>query len=198
MFGSLTLSIIPRWYSARLVNRRCLCPANAGNGFFKRGRRTDLRCDQDTAKGASGQGSAILAGPTGTAATTTLHKVFAGRTTFNRLRLPNKPQPSRSASRPCRIILCDEVDPRYSHFGGLLRVNPVRPQGQAAKCQHSLEPARSILVSTPTEKGASRIEQAYEESDKRKYFCAMPRLGGGASAPEMVAGSMVGQRSCIR
>ena len=30
--------------------------------------------------------------------------------------------------------------------------------------------AKIIMVSTPTDKGASRIEAAYEESDKRRYF----------------------------
>ena len=69
---------------------------------------------------------------------TTLHKVFAG----GHVTACGANSPSSLASRPCRIILCDEVD-RYP-------------------------------ISAGTE---SRIEDAYAESDQRKYFVPCPDCG---------------------
>ena len=96
---------------------------------------------------------------------TTLHKVFSG----GHVTACGANSPSSLASRPCRIILCDEVD-RYPLSAG----SEGDPVGLAKRRSATFWNKKLILVSTPTEKGASRIEQAYEESDKRKYHVACP------------------------
>jgi phage terminase large subunit GpA-like protein len=99
---------------------------------------------------------------------TTLHKVFAG----GHVTACGANSPSSLASRPCRIILCDEVD-RYPISAG----TEGDPVGLAKRRSATFWNRKIILVSTPTEKGASRIEQAYEESDKRKYYVPCPDCG---------------------
>jgi len=99
---------------------------------------------------------------------TTLHKVFPG----GHVTACGANSPSSLASRPCRIILCDEVD-RYPLSAGA----EGDPVGLAKRRSATFWNHKIILVSTPTEKGASRIEQAYEESDKRKYFVPCPDCG---------------------
>ena len=92
---------------------------------------------------------------------TTLHKVFPG----GHVTACGANSPSSLASRPCRIILCDEVD-RYPISAG----SEGDPVGLAKRRSATFWNRKIILVSTPTEKGASRIEQAFAESDQRRYF----------------------------
>ena len=99
---------------------------------------------------------------------TTLHKVFSG----GHVTSCGANSPSSLASRPCRIILCDEVD-RYPISAG----TEGDPVALARKRSSTFWNRKIILVSTPTEKGASRIEDAYGESDQRKYFVPCPDCG---------------------
>jgi len=92
---------------------------------------------------------------------TTLHKVFPG----GHVTACGANSPSSLASRPCRVILCDEVD-RYPISAG----SEGDPVGLAKRRSATFWNRKIILVSTPTEKGASRIEQAFAESDQRRYF----------------------------
>ena len=92
---------------------------------------------------------------------TTLHKVFTG----GHVTAAGSNSPVSLASRPCRLILCDEVD-RYPISAGA----EGDPVSLARKRATTFWNRKIVLVSTPTEKGASRIEQAYEESDQRKFF----------------------------
>lgn len=96
---------------------------------------------------------------------TTLHKVFTG----GHVTSCGANSPSSLASRPCRIILCDEVD-RYPISAG----TEGDPVSLAKKRSSTFWNRKIILVSTPTERGASRIEQAYDESDKRKFHVDCP------------------------
>jgi phage terminase large subunit GpA-like protein len=96
---------------------------------------------------------------------TTLHKVFAG----GHVTACGANSPSSLASRPCRLILCDEVD-RYPPSAG----TEGDPVSLAKKRSTTFWNRKIILVSTPTEKNHSRIEQAYQESDQRKYFVKCP------------------------
>ena len=96
---------------------------------------------------------------------TTLHKVFAG----GHVTACGANSPSSLASRPCRLILCDEVD-RYPPSAG----TEGDPVSLAKKRSTTFWNRKIILVSTPTEKSHSRIEQAYMESDQRKYFVSCP------------------------
>jgi phage terminase large subunit GpA-like protein len=91
---------------------------------------------------------------------TTLHKVFAG----GHITACGANSPSSLASRPIRVVLCDEVD-RYPVSAG----SEGDPVSLAKKRAATFWNRKILMVSTPTNKGASRIEIAYEESDKRKY-----------------------------
>lgn len=92
---------------------------------------------------------------------TTLHKSFPG----GHVTGCGANSPASLASRPIRIVLCDEVD-RFPVSAG----TEGDPVTLARKRSATFWNRKIILVSTPTNKGASRIEQAYEESDKRLYY----------------------------
>lgn len=92
---------------------------------------------------------------------TTLHKVFPG----GALSLVGANSPSSLASRPIRIVLCDEVD-RYPPSAG----EEGDPISLAKRRAATFWNRKIIQVSTPTNKGASRIENAYEETDQQKFY----------------------------
>lgn len=96
---------------------------------------------------------------------TTLHKVFPG----GALSLVGANSPSSLASRPIRVVLCDEVD-RYPPSAG----EEGDPISLAKRRAATFWNRKIIQVSTPTNKGASRIEDAYEETDKRKFYVPCP------------------------
>ena len=77
--------------------------------------------------------------------------------------------PAGLASRPIRIVLCDEVD-RYPVSAGT-EGDPVK---LAFKRSNTFWNRKRILVSTPTIKGASRIEMAFNDSDKRLFYVPCP------------------------
>lgn len=91
---------------------------------------------------------------------TTLHKVFAG----GAITIVGANSPAGLASRPIRIVLCDEVD-RYPTSAG----SEGDPISLARKRSATFWNRKVIMVSTPTNKGVSRIEDAYGKSDERKY-----------------------------
>tara|TARA_R110000803_G_scaffold21295_2_gene53771 strand:- start:6654 stop:8303 length:1650 start_codon:yes stop_codon:yes gene_type:complete len=96
---------------------------------------------------------------------TTLHKTFPA----GALSMVGANSPAGLASRPIRIVLCDEVD-RYPLSAG----EEGDPIALASKRAMTFWNRKIVLVSTPTEKGASRIEAAYEETDKRKFYIPCP------------------------
>lgn len=96
---------------------------------------------------------------------TTLHKIFPG----GHITACGANSPSSLASRPVRIVLCDEVD-RYPVSAG----SEGDPVSLARKRASTFWNRRIGLFSTPTNKGNSRIEAAFEESDKRYYFVPCP------------------------
>ncbi len=91
---------------------------------------------------------------------TTLHKIFPGGS----LTLVGANSPSGLASRPIRLVLCDEVD-RYPASAG----SEGDPIQLARKRAATFWNRKIVMVSTPTNKDASRIEEAFENSDKRYY-----------------------------
>ena len=99
------------------------------------------------------------------ASNTTLHKVFPG----GALSLVGANSPSSLASRPIRVVLCDEVD-RYPVSAG----EEGDPISLAKRRAATFWNRKIIQVSTPTNRGASRIEAAYEESDQRKFYVPCP------------------------
>lgn len=97
-----------------------------------------------------------------------LHKKFAG----GHLTIVGANAPSGLASRPIRILLCDEVD-RYPFSAGA----EGDPVNLAKKRTVTFWNRKIVLTSTPTIKGASRIEAAFEESDRRQYWVPCPECG---------------------
>ena len=92
---------------------------------------------------------------------TTLHKIFPG----GAITMVGANSPSGLASRPIRIVLCDEVD-RYPPSAG----SEGDPIQLARKRAATFWNRKVIMVSTPTNEGNSRIADAYEQSDKREFY----------------------------
>ena len=96
---------------------------------------------------------------------TTMHKKFAG----GHITISSSGSPAGLASRPIRCLFLDEID-RFEHN--------VKGEGSPI----SLATARTktffnrkiFMCSTPTIKGISAIESAFEESDKRYYNVPCP------------------------
>lgn len=96
---------------------------------------------------------------------TILHKVFPG----GHVTLAGANSPASLASRPVRLVFADEVD-RYPPSAGA-EGDPVTLAKARTKTFWN---RKIVMTSTPTVKGVSRIEQAYEESDKRVYLVPCP------------------------
>lgn len=90
-----------------------------------------------------------------------LHKKFTG----GHLTIVGANAPSGLAMRPIRILLCDEVD-RYPASAGA----EGDPVNLAKKRTVTFWNRKMVMVSTPTIKGVSRIDAAWEESDKRRFW----------------------------
>jgi phage terminase large subunit GpA-like protein len=96
---------------------------------------------------------------------TLLHKSFAG----GHITLAGANSPASLASRPIRIFIADEVD-RFPTSAG----SEGDPISLGAKRTTTFWNRKRIYVSTPTIKGASRIESLYEASSKGKYHVPCP------------------------
>lgn len=99
---------------------------------------------------------------------TILMKVFPG----GFLAMGGANSPAGLASRPIRILLCDEVD-RYPPSAG----NEGDPISLAEKRTITFWNRKKIFVSTPTIKGASRIESEYELGTMEKWCVQCPGCG---------------------
>lgn len=75
--------------------------------------------------------------------------------------------PASLASRPVRVVLCDEVD-RFPITAGV----EGDPVSLARKRTATFYNRKILLTSTPTVRGVSRIEREFELSDKRYYHVA--------------------------
>ena len=97
-------------------------------------------------------------------------ELFKGFRSGAALILTGANSPSSLRSLPARIILLDEVDAYPGDVGG-----------EGDPCDLAMARAESygtakrvLLISTPTEKGLSRIERLYEATDRRRYFVPCP------------------------
>ena len=99
---------------------------------------------------------------------TTLHKLFPG----GHITACGANSPSSLASRPIRVVLCDEVD-RYPVSAG----SEGDPVSLARKRSATFWNRKIAMFSTPTNKGNSRIETAFEESDKRSFYLSCSHCG---------------------
>lgn len=99
---------------------------------------------------------------------TLLHKKFSG----GHLTVAGANSPAGLASRPIRIVLFDEVD-RYPASAGT-EGDPI----SLGKKRTATFWSRKVLAgSTPTIKGASRIEAGFESGDQRYYHVPCPHCG---------------------
>jgi phage terminase large subunit GpA-like protein len=98
-------------------------------------------------------------------ANTLLHKVFPG----GHITMAGSNSPASLASRPIRIVLCDEVD-RYPVSAG----TEGDPVNLARKRTATFWNRTVILTSTPTVQGASRIEIEFGQSDQRYFYVPCP------------------------
>lgn len=99
---------------------------------------------------------------------TTLQKSFAG----GYIALVGANAPSGLASRPIRILLADEVD-RFPVSAG----TEGDPLSLAEKRTNNFYNRKKIFVSTPTIKGASRIEAEFELSTQEHWNLPCPSCG---------------------
>lgn len=96
---------------------------------------------------------------------TIMHKIFPG----GQLTIAGANAPAGLASRPKRVIAFDEVD-RYPSSAG----TEGDPIGLAEARAETFWNRKFYLCSTPTIKGLSRIDKAFEESDKRFRMIKCP------------------------
>lgn len=99
---------------------------------------------------------------------TILHKQFAG----GHITMVGANAPSGLASRPVRVVLCDEID-RYPTSAG----KEGDPVALAKKRTATFWNRKIGEFSTPTVKGTSRIEASFLEGDQRRYFVPCPHCG---------------------
>jgi phage terminase large subunit GpA-like protein len=76
------------------------------------------------------------------------------------------------AARPRRVVLMDEID-RFPPSAG----TEGDPCLLAEKRTESFWNAVIYKSSSPTVRGASRVEKEFEQTDKRMWFCPCPRCG---------------------
>lgn len=96
---------------------------------------------------------------------TLLHKRFPG----GHITIVGANSPASLASRPIRILLCDEVD-RFPESAG----TEGDPIDLARRRTATFRNRKILMGSTPTIKGSSRIEEAFGQSDQRYYFVPCP------------------------
>jgi len=99
---------------------------------------------------------------------TILHRSFPG----GALTLAGANSPSSLASRPIRDLLADEVD-RWPDSVG----SEGDPLTLAMKRTTTFRRRKIVIVSTPTTKDASRIEDWFNLSDQRRLHVPCPRCG---------------------
>ncbi len=111
-----------------------------------------------------------LVGPAGgrAASATIFHKQFPG----GHLTISGANSPASLASRPIRILLADEVDRWPSSVG-----DEGDPLTIAIKRTTTFRRRKIVIVSTPTVKDASRIEDWWKISDRRRFHTPCPRCG---------------------
>ena len=99
---------------------------------------------------------------------TVLHKRFNG----GHISVAGANSPSSLASRPIRVVLCDEVD-RYPNSAGA----EGDPVSLAQKRSDTFFNSVHVITSTPTIKGVSRVEAEFGMTDQRRWFCPCPHCG---------------------
>ncbi|WP_068776104.1 phage terminase large subunit family protein [Paenibacillus sp. FJAT-26967] len=99
---------------------------------------------------------------------TMLHKTYPG----GHITMAGANSPASLASRPIRVVLLDEVD-RYPTSAG----TEGDPVTLVSKRSTTFSNRKRVMVSTPTIKGASRIEKAYNDSSMEQWCLPCPDCG---------------------
>jgi len=99
---------------------------------------------------------------------TILHKTFPG----GHITAAGANSPASLASRPIRIVLCDEVD-RFPPSAGA----EGDPVNLARKRSTTFWNRKTLICSTPTVKNMSRIEAGFEDSNKQFFYVPCPDCG---------------------
>lgn len=99
---------------------------------------------------------------------TRLHKIFSG----GYIVLGGANSAASLAGRPIGLLIGDEIDRWPADCQG-----EGDPWELAKKRTQTFPGAIRIAVSTPTEKGFSRIERLWNESDQRRFFVPCPECG---------------------
>src|SRR5262245_43207919 len=99
---------------------------------------------------------------------TVLHKRFSG----GHITVAGANSPAGLAARPIRYVCLDDVD-RYPVSGG----TEGDPVGLAVKRSIAFWNRKIFILSTPTVKDASRIDSAYQVSDRRRFWVPCPLCG---------------------
>lgn len=102
------------------------------------------------------------------AGSTIFHRRFVG----GHLTVVGSNSPAGLASRPVRYLLMDELD-RWEASAGA----EGDPAALAVARTRTFWNRKIVMVSSPTTRGASRIEQAWLESDQREYHVPCPHCG---------------------
>lgn len=110
----------------------------------------------------------VMESRTRNANNTILHKSFPG----GHITIAGANSAASLASRPIRKCYFDEVD-RYPQSAG----TEGDPIALAEMRTASFPDAVTVMTSTPTIKGVSKIEKAFEASDKRYWFCPCQHCG---------------------
>lgn len=99
---------------------------------------------------------------------TVLYKSYPG----GRINIAGANSPRSLASKPIRVVLADEID-GYPVSAGV----EGDPVSLVSVRQETFHNRVRVLVSTPTIKGASRIESFYEDSTMEEWCCPCPSCG---------------------
>jgi len=102
------------------------------------------------------------------AGSTIFHRRFVG----GHLTIVGSNSPAGLASRPVRYLLMDELD-RWEASAGA----EGDPASLAIARTRTFWNRKIVMVSSPTTRGVSRIEQAWLESDQREYHVPCPHCG---------------------
>ncbi len=119
---------------------------------------------------------------------TVLHKTFPG----GHITIIGANSPAGLASRPIRVVLCDELD-RWPSSAGTEGDPLALAEARTTTFRHR---RKVIKVSTPGNEGESRIEREWRASDQRQFYVPCPSCGheqplewrDSAGKPDIVQG----------
>ena len=153
----------PRWYvrAAGALVLMCMQPTLDMGQTLSKDRISPMLRDTPRLKGLVDVKSRF-------AGNTVMKKNFIG----GHITIVGANSPSSLASRPIKVLLADEID-RYPKSAG----TEGDPLNLAKKRQTTFWDCKTVMVSTPTIKGDSRIEDAFNLSTQEEWNIPCPECG---------------------